>query len=273
MILGRVVTGCGASGIISLASIIITGENCPLICVELDLINCRNRYCCAIKRSSPSELCECGFDSRIIFWGPGRRFHRRHSWLEMVNPGRFIQNMCGAKGCRSFLGQVPIAIASCVLLARGLRAFLRRLEAEGSHHPNGVSDREIKKDRETFDYPGAITLAIWISSLLTIIDLQDRLPWNDPLLLSVTIIGSTSFVLFLIVEKYSGNRKLLIPLSLLKTEIGAFCAGQVSRMTFDPFPSFDSKQQSFSVSILTRLSLDFDSWKLSWGKEPTLSNR
>lgn len=33
---------------------------------------------------------------------------------------------------------------------------------------------------------------------------------------------------FLILETYPGNRELLMPLQLMRTEIGAFCAGQVS---------------------------------------------
>jgi hypothetical protein len=79
----------------------------------------------------------------------------------------------------------------------------------------------------TFDFPGAITLAIAISSLLVVIDLKDRLAWADPLIQTVAIIGILSVLGFFAMESYPGGRNPLIPLWLLKTEVGAFCAAQV----------------------------------------------
>lgn len=78
-----------------------------------------------------------------------------------------------------------------------------------------------------FDFPGAITLAIAISSLLVVIDLQGSLSWSHPLVQSLIVIGAISTLAFLVFETFPGNRELLMPLKLLKTEIGAFCAGQV----------------------------------------------
>ncbi|KFY87549.1 hypothetical protein V498_07123, partial [Pseudogymnoascus sp. VKM F-4517 (FW-2822)] len=86
---------------------------------------------------------------------------------------------------------------------------------------------ERRKRLPSFDYLGAVTLAIWITSFLVIIDLQVQLSWTHPLLLSLIIIGIISFLLFLILETYPGGRELLIPLSLFKTEVGAFCVGQL----------------------------------------------
>lgn len=94
---------------------------------------------------------------------------------------------------------------------------------------------ERRKRLPSFDYLGAITLAIWITSFLVIIDLQVQLSWTDPLLLSLIIIGIISFVVFLILETYPGGRELLIPLSLFKTEVGAFCVGQVSDTSLQSF--------------------------------------
>jgi len=130
--------------------------------------------------------------------------------------------------CRSFLGQVPVATGCCVLLARGLRTSLPVLkEQEERQHEESATD--LQPDLLTFDYPGAITLAIWISSLLAVIDLQNQLSWGHPLVLSITIVGVLAILAFLALETYPGNRELLIPLRLLKTEVGAFCAGQASR--------------------------------------------
>lgn len=83
-----------------------------------------------------------------------------------------------------------------------------------------------------FDFPGAITLAIAISSLLAAIDLQNQLSWGNPLVLSLIIVGIIFTLAFLAFETFPGNRELLMPLRLLKTEIGAFCAGQVFRILF-----------------------------------------
>lgn len=95
---------------------------------------------------------------------------------------------------------------------------------------------ERQKRLLSFDYPGAITLAIWVTSFLIIIDVQAELSWTDPLFLSLIIIGVISFLIFLVLETYSGGRELLIPLSLVKTEVGAFCVGQVSATILQPFP-------------------------------------
>lgn len=112
-------------------------------------------------------------------------------------------------------------------MTRGLRDYL----SEANRHKTSQMEEpqeERQKRLLRFDYPGAVTLAIWITSFLVIIDLQVQLSWTSPLLLSLIIIGITSFLIFLVLETYSGGRELLIPLSLLKTDVGAFCAGQVS---------------------------------------------
>lgn len=122
---------------------------------------------------------------------------------------------------------MPIATTCCIIMTCGLRNFLS--EAHG--HKNSQMEEpqdERRKRLLSFDYPGAVTLAIWITSFLVIIDLQVQLSWTHPLLLSLSIIGIVSFFIFLLLESYPGSRELLIPLSLLKTEVGAFCVGQVS---------------------------------------------
>ena len=89
---------------------------------------------------------------------------------------------------------------------------------------------ELKPNVLAFDFPGAITLAIGISSLLTVIDLANRFAWGDPLVLGIAIVGIISILAFLALETYPENRELLIPLRLLKTEVGIFCAGQVKAL-------------------------------------------
>ena len=134
--------------------------------------------------------------------------------------------------CRSFLGQVPIATGCCVLLARALRIIVPVVEEEGEWQYD-EHETDLKVDVLTFDYPGAITLAISISSFLAVIDLQNQLSWGHPLVLTIMIVGVLAILTFLALETYPGNRELLIPLQLLKTEVGAFCAGQVSRFCHD----------------------------------------
>ena len=72
-----------------------------------------------------------------------------------------------------------------------------------------------------------MTLAVATTSLLAAIDLQNQFSWGDPIVYSLIIVGTISALAFLASETYPGNRKLLMPLKLLRTEIGAFCAGQV----------------------------------------------
>lgn len=80
----------------------------------------------------------------------------------------------------------------------------------------------------SFDYPGAMTLAIGLASFLAVIDLQDQLSWGHPVIIGTSAIGAASALAFFAFETCPGNRELLIPLRLLKTGVGAFCAGQVS---------------------------------------------
>jgi len=142
----------------------------------------------------------------------------------------FFQDACPqneANVCRSFLGQVPIASGCCALLAHGLRTSMPILDEEGEGQPEEY-ESELKPNVLSFDFPGAITLAIGISSFLIVIDLLNQLSWLHPLVMGTTIVGVVSTLAFLALETYPGNRELLIPLRLLKTEVGAFCIGQVS---------------------------------------------
>lgn len=190
-----------------------------------------DRYCRTIKRSGSQKLCQYSLNSWTFTWWPSWRVSRRNDRLEMVNNPSLPPSIkwVNVNVCRSFLGQVPIATGCCVLIARGLQTFSPILEEEDEWQLE-ESETELKPDTLAFDYPGAITLAIWISSLLIVIDLQNQLSWGHPLVLGITIIGVLSILAFLVLETYQGNRELLIPLRLLKTEVGAFCAGQVSRV-------------------------------------------
>ena len=134
-------------------------------------------------------------------------------------------------------------------MTRGLRNFLSEAERDKNsqmEEPRG----EHQKRLLSFDYPGAVTLAIWVTSFLVVIDVQAGLSWTDPLLLSLIIIGIISFLVFLVLETYSGGRELLIPLSLVKTEVGAFCLGQVSSTILQPFPRCKSFPRNTIAAIL-----------------------
>lgn len=147
----------------------------------------------------------------------------------MVGDGNFRNSrLCGvvANYSRSFLGQVPIAAGCCILIARGLQTYLPMFAVEVEQRLE-EPETELKAHTLAFDYPGAISLAIGITSLLTVIDLQNQLAWGHPLVVGMTITGSLSLLVFLALESYPGKRELLIPLQLLRTEIGAFCAAQV----------------------------------------------
>ncbi|CAG8976828.1 hypothetical protein HYALB_00009092 [Hymenoscyphus albidus] len=122
----------------------------------------------------------------------------------------------------STIGQVPIATGCCIVIVRGVRKQLSKYK-ETTRQPQGT-ENESNTDGLAFDFPGAISFAFWMSSLLVVIDLQHHLSWGHPLVLSITIVGSISFLSFILFETFPGKRELLIPLRLLKTEIGAFCA-------------------------------------------------
>ena len=116
-----------------------------------------------------------------------------------------------------------------MLLVRGLQNSLPTLEEADEEHLE-ETENEIKSNDLVFDFPGAISLAIGLSSFLAVIDLQNQLSWGHPLVIGITILAALSIFAFLALEAYPGKREVLIPLPLLKTEVGAFCAGQVSRV-------------------------------------------
>ena len=138
----------------------------------------------------------------------------------------FLKNTTKFAVCRSFLGQVPIAIGCCVLITWGLQMLLPTLKLEDERHGE-ESESELKPKILAFDYQGAVTLAIGMVSLLTVIDLQNQLSWGHPLVSGIAFVGTLSILGFLALETYPGNRESLIPLHLFKTEVGAFCAEQV----------------------------------------------
>ncbi|KFY18240.1 hypothetical protein V492_00060 [Pseudogymnoascus sp. VKM F-4246] len=184
VILGRVIAGCGASGMVSLASIIITE-----VAAASDV---------AVLRSYVNIASTIGLSGG----GPLGGF------------------LAGAVGWRwLFLGQVPIAAACCLLMARSFEAMRPKAEQE--------EEQQREQPVLAFDFPGAITLAVSISSLLAVIDLQGSLSWKHPLIQGLVVVGVLSTLAFLAFETFPGNRELLMPLKLLKTEIGAFCAGQM----------------------------------------------
>ncbi|PBP19900.1 hypothetical protein BUE80_DR009275 [Diplocarpon rosae] len=188
VILGRIITGCGASGIISLASIVIT-----------DI-------------AAPSDVAVL------------RSYVNVASTIGLASGGPIGGLLGGIIGWRwSFLGQVPFAAVCCLLTARGLRKFLPLLDLEAEQNATDES----KPNFPTFDYPGAITLAIGLTSFLTVVDLQNQLGWTHPVILVATIVGTISLFAFLLFETYPGDRQLLIPLQLLRTGVGAFCVGQL----------------------------------------------
>lgn len=78
-----------------------------------------------------------------------------------------------------------------------------------------------------FDFPGAVTLAIGTASLLAAFDLHNSHSCEDTIVYALLLVGALSAIAFLLFETFPGNRELLMPLRLLRTEIGAFCAGQV----------------------------------------------
>lgn len=127
---------------------------------------------------------------------------------------------------RSFIGQVPIAVCCCLLITLGLRQYSHSHESEeaGSllHQIH-----ELKTKKLSFDYPGAVSLAATISLLLSLIDLKDRYSWDDPTIIGLSVGSVVSLALFFYLETYAGKRELLIPTQLLRTEVGAFCAGQI----------------------------------------------
>ncbi|OBT44202.1 hypothetical protein VE00_04811 [Pseudogymnoascus sp. WSF 3629] len=184
VILGRIVAGCGASGMVSLASIIIT------------------------------ELADSS-DVAVL-----RSYVNIASTIGLSGGGPLGGFLAGAIGWRwLFLGQVPIAAASCLLMAKSFEVMRPKVEQQ--------EEPQREQSALAFDFPGAITLAIAISSLLAVIDLQGSMSWSDPLVQSLIVIGAISTLAFLAFETFPGNRELLMPLKLLKTEIGAFCAGQL----------------------------------------------
>lgn len=129
--------------------------------------------------------------------------------------------------CRLFLGQVPIAVACGLLIASVLSPELEKYEDQGSE-----TEDEETQGGLAFDFPGAVTLAIATASLLAAVDLNNSHSWEHPIVFGLLMTGLMSALAFICFEAFPGNRELLMPLRLLRTEIGAFCAGQVRQTVF-----------------------------------------
>ncbi|KAE9370966.1 MFS general substrate transporter [Stipitochalara longipes BDJ] len=219
VIIGRIATGCGASGIVSLASIIITGTMMALFPFKISL-DCSPKT--VLLAANSISWTDIAAPSEVAVL---RSYVNVASTVGLSLGGPLGGFLGGTIGWRwSFLGQVPIATGCCVLLARGLQTSLPILEED--EHQSEEYESELKPNVLSFDFPGAITLALGISSFLIVIDLSNQLSWEHPLVLGTTIVGVLSTLAFLALETYPGNRELLIPLRLFKTEVGAFCVGQ-----------------------------------------------
>jgi MFS family permease len=127
-----------------------------------------------------------------------------------------------------FLGQIPIAIVCGAVIALDPNVSLAERERERDEEQRRQDyESESTPAVLSFDWPGAVTLAIATASLLAAIDLQNSLSWKRTAVFGLLIVGLLSTIAFLLFETFPGNRELLMPLKLLKTEIGAFCAGQL----------------------------------------------
>lgn len=115
-----------------------------------------------------------------------------------------------------------------MLIALGAREFLSfNQQGEEEQRQEHEDEDEDTPTNLAFDFPGAVTLALATASLLAAVDLQNSMSWEHPVVLGLIIAGMLSAVAFLGFEAFPGNRELLMPLKLLRTQIGAFCAGQV----------------------------------------------
>lgn len=95
VILGRTLTGCGASGIVSLASIIITGKECFVLDSSLFIFlvaKCHLysqwiivRHCRTLGCSGFQKLCQHRVDTWNLHWWTVWRISWRNSWLEMAS--------------------------------------------------------------------------------------------------------------------------------------------------------------------------------------------
>ena len=56
----------------------------------------------------------------------------------------------------------------------------------------------------------------------------ESVSWRHRLVLGLTIVGIISTLAFLALETFPGNRKLLMPVQLLRTGIGASCTVQIT---------------------------------------------
>ncbi|CEJ91340.1 hypothetical protein VHEMI07058 [[Torrubiella] hemipterigena] len=187
VILGRIITGFGASGMVSLASVIIAEISEP---ADVAVLRSYVNIASTIGLSGGGPL--GGYLAQAIGW----------RWL--------------------FLGQVPIAIACGALIASVLLPKPQERENERRQELEEENTQHL-----AFDFPGAVTLAIATASLLAAFDLHNSHSCEDAIVYALLLVGALSAIAFLLFETFPGNRELLMPLRLLRTEIGAFCAGQL----------------------------------------------
>ncbi len=203
IIIGRIITGFAASGMTSVASIIITG-----IFYNTES---SNLYWHAVNIAPPSDVA-------IL-----RSYVNLASTFGLSLGGPLGGYLAGTIGWRwSFIGQVPIAVLCCLLIRWSLEAILTTVNRDFV-----ITESVTKSSLLNFDFPGALSLAIAVTSFLVIFDLKTSLAWSHVLVRASLITGLLSILVFFVVETHTGKRKPLIPLWLLRTEVGAFCAAQM----------------------------------------------
>ncbi|KAF4637899.1 hypothetical protein G7Y89_g191 [Cudoniella acicularis] len=90
---------------------------------------------------------------------------------------------------------------------------------------DGIENQE-KPGMFSFDFGGLLSITGVIASILAAIELKKTSAWGDSAVLVAVAAGALSTIMFLTFESLIA-KKPLIPLWLLKTEVGLFCIGQI----------------------------------------------
>lgn len=223
VILGRVISGAGSSGMTVLVSILITGE-CGLLLVPWARTTQKQWYLITFTRSCPYTRC-----SSMAFVGeycrynrekprrPSGRMARRCNRLALVrlsSPSCWtpavLANSALVNARRSFLGQTPVVGFALILCAICLPASTpNRVNPESGDGSSKSAWQQLHR----IDFRGAFLFGAMILAFLVPAELGgDHLPWSHPL---IAILFASSLVLLLIfvaVEKRT--EEPIIPLEI-----------------------------------------------------------
>ncbi|OJJ79033.1 uncharacterized protein ASPGLDRAFT_1076543 [Aspergillus glaucus CBS 516.65] len=204
VIIGRVITGIGSSGMVGLISIVITDTS------TLEQV--------AVLRSYVTVVAIAGYSLGAPLGG-------------------ILADLVGWR--MSFAGQVPIVLICLLIVTREIpsppppqdeETTVQGETSNSNDDANGEpsSKPTTKPGIQNFDIPGLITFLTTIITFLFLNLASQKLPITHPLVLTIAAISIISATLFFLIETIWSPSPLIPLTQIWRNGVAPFCLGQVS---------------------------------------------